>query len=203
MCAIIWSMPDTSSDSFADFVEALRYPTGAARGSEWQAPEDVAFPPGIERSLEAYARSYERRDRRVFGIALGAPAKAPLLLLTDVTRAQELFVLDWLVKRLSLRRYSFDPRDFRGKTPEEISETIAPLYDTHAAIVHVNGVDGVPWAWTQRALAARSANVCVIATATSGASVEPSMLAAFGAHVAWRDVDGRAPGGVGAFSPHS
>lgn len=196
-------MSDTPSDSFADFVEALRYPTGAARGSEWQSPGDVVFPPGVERRLEAYARSYERRDRRLLGLALGARTKAPLLLLTDVTRAQELFVLDWLVRRLSLRRYSFDPRDFRSKTPKEISDTIAPLYDDHAAIVHVNGVDGVPWAWTQRALASRSPSVCVIATATSGASVDPAMLAAFGAHVAWRDGDGRAPGGLGALSPHS
>ncbi len=196
-------MPDQSSQTFADFVEALRYPTGAARGSEWQAPEMVAFPPGLERRLEAFARTYERRDRRIFGHSFGPPAKAPMLVLTDLTRAQELFVLDWLVTRLSLRRYSFDPREFRGKDPAEISTVIAPLYEAHAAIVHMTGADGVPWAWTRRALESRAPSVCVIATATSGAALDPGMLAAFGSHIAWTDDDGRTTSGAGALSPHS
>ncbi|GAC1500467.1 MAG: hypothetical protein NVS1B2_25040 [Vulcanimicrobiaceae bacterium] len=195
-------MADPSSESFADFVESLRYPTGAARGSEWQTPETVRLPGGVGRRLEAFARSYDRRERRVLGFAVGPRVKAPALLLTDVTRAQELFVLEWLVRRLSLRRYSFDPRDFRTKTPDEISEVIAPLYDTHAAIVHVNGVDGVAWAWTQRALESRSPDVCVIATATSGAAVDPAMIAAFGAHIAWVEDDGSARAGLGALAPH-
>ncbi len=192
-----------ASGSFADFVESLRYPTGEARGSEWRAPEDVVIPRAIEKRLEAFARAYARRDRRVFGVQVGATVKAPALLLTGVTRAQELVVLDWLVTRLSLRRYSFDPRDFRGKTPAQISATIAPLYDPHAAIVHVNGVDGVGWAWTQRALDARDPSVCVIATATSGAELSPAMIAFFGAHIAWSADDGRAPSRAGALAPHS
>ncbi len=195
-------MSDASSGSFADFVESLRYPTGEARGSEWGAHEDVILPVAVEKRLEAYARAYARRERRVFGLQVGATVKAPALLLSDVTRAQELVVLDWLVKRLSLRRYSFDPRDFRGKTPAEISAAIAPLYDSHAAIVHVNGVDGVGWAWTQRALDARAPSVCVIATATSGAELSQAMIDFFGAHIAWGD-DGRSPGRAGALAPHS
>jgi len=196
------SMSDSSPDSFADFVESLRYPTGTARGSEWQASGNVSFPSGVEHRLEKLARTYEQRTRRVFGYATRTPSKAPLLLLTDVTRAQELFVLDWLIARLSLRRYSFDPREFRSKSSHEISEIIAPLYAEHAAIVHVTGVDGVPWSWTQRALEARSANVCVIATATSGAQLDPAMVAGFGAHIAWPGDDGRAPSGAGALLPH-
>ena len=196
-------MADSPTDSFADFVEALRYPTGAARGSEWLTSEDVSFPPGFEAKLNAFATGYERRGRRIFGFASRSVAQAPLLLLTDVTRAQELFVLDWLVTRLALRRYSFDPRDFRNKTPDAIAETIAPLYETHAAIVHVTSVDGVPWAWTSRALEARSANVCVIATATAGAQLDAAMLAAFGTHLSWTENgDGRAGARSGAFSPH-
>lgn len=196
-------MADPTTDSFADFVEALRYPTGAARGSEWTDGEDVTFPAGVERKLELFASAYERRGRRLFGLGSKSPAKAPLLLLTDVTRGQELFVLDWLVNRLTLRRYSFDPRDFRNKSPEAISETIAPLYETHAAIVHITGVDGVAWAWTSRALDARSANVCVIATATAGAQIDALALAAFGAHISWTDrAGGKADARTGALSPH-
>lgn len=196
-------MADPTSNSFADFVESLRYPTGAARGSEWLASEAVSFPAGVEERLSIFATAYERRGRRLFGIANKPAAKAPLLLLTDVTRAQELFTLDWLVNRLALRRYSFDPRDFRSKTPREISETIAPLYESHAAIVHITGVDGVAWAWTSRALEARSANVCVIATSTAGARLDAATLAAFGTRISWTENDdGRAGSRSGALSPH-
>ena len=196
-------MAEPTSNSFADFVESLRYPTGAARGSEWLASEAVSFPAGIEDKLNLFATAYERRGRRLFGIASKPVAKAPLLLLTDVTRARELYVLDWLVNRLALRRYSFDPREFRSKTPQEISETIAPLYESHAAIVHITGVDGVPWAWTSRALEARTPEICVIATSTAGAQLDATTLAAFGTRISWTENDdGRAGSRSGAFSPH-